>query len=79
MSHEINKYEIIKGPTSEEDPTVNKKVKVKYEDNEGIEHVEEFDHMPSRVFQHEFDHMNGTDFTKKNNLNPFKNKTSEVL
>ena len=38
--------------------------KVKYEDNEGVEHVEQFDHMPSRVFQHEFDHMNGTDFTK---------------
>ena len=41
-----------------------KKIKVKYTDNDGKEHTEDLDHMPSRVFQHEFDHMNGTDFTK---------------
>ena len=41
-----------------------KKIKVKYTDNDGIECTEDLDHMPSRVFQHEFDHMNGTDFTK---------------
>ena len=41
-----------------------KTCKVKYTDNDGKEHIEDLDHMPSRVFQHEFDHMNGTDFTK---------------
>ena len=41
-----------------------KKIKVKYTDNDGKEHIEDLNHMPSRVFQHEFDHMNGTDFTK---------------
>ncbi len=41
-----------------------KKIKVKYTDNDGKEWTEDLDHMPSRVFQHEFDHMNGTDFTK---------------
>ena len=39
--------------------------KVKYTDNDGKEHIEDLDHMPSRVFQHEFDHMEGTNFTKK--------------
>ena len=41
-----------------------KSIKVKYTDNDGKEHIEDLEHMPSRVFQHEFDHMNGTDFTK---------------
>ena len=41
-----------------------KSIKVKYTDNDGKEYIEDLDHMPSRVFQHEFDHMNGTDFTK---------------
>jgi len=41
-----------------------KTIKVKYTDNDNKEHIEDLDGMPSRVFQHEFDHMNGTDFTK---------------
>jgi len=41
-----------------------KSVKIKYTDNDNKEHTEDLDGMPSRVFQHEFDHMNGTDFTK---------------
>ena len=41
-----------------------KTIKVKYTDNDNKEHIEDLDGMPARVFQHEFDHMNGTDFTK---------------
>ena len=41
-----------------------KTIKVKYTDNDGKEWTEDLEGMPSRVFQHEFDHMNGTDFTK---------------
>ena len=41
-----------------------KSIKVKYTDNDGKEWTEDLEGMPSRVFQHEFDHMNGTDFTK---------------
>ena len=37
--------------------------------------------MPSRVFQHEFDHMNGTDFTKlvsKLKLDMAKKKVQKI-
>lgn len=38
------------------------KIKVKYRDLDGQEHVEECDGMLARVFQHEIDHLNGVLF-----------------
>ena len=36
-----------------------------YEDEKGEKHQKEFQGLPSRIFQHEYDHMEGTDFTKR--------------
>ena len=36
-----------------------------YEDEKGEKHQKEFQGPPSRIFQHEYDHMEGTDFTKR--------------
>ena len=40
-------------------------VKVKYYDMLGREHINEFKDIQSRVFQHEFDHLNGVCFVNK--------------
>jgi peptide deformylase len=44
--------------------TVNRPewIKVKYQDENGVEHVLEADSLLARVFQHEFDHLNGVLF-----------------
>ena len=34
-----------------------------YQDETGETHVETFDGLPSRIFQHEYDHMEGLNFT----------------
>ena len=36
-----------------------------YEDEKGEKHQKELVGLPSRIFQHEYDHMEGTDFTQK--------------
>ena len=36
-----------------------------YEDEKREKHEKEFIGLPSRIFQHEYDHMEGTDFTHK--------------
>tara|TARA_R100000773_G_scaffold40533_1_gene36547 strand:- start:22 stop:459 length:438 start_codon:yes stop_codon:yes gene_type:complete len=41
------------------------KIVVKYEDEEGKEHKMKLNGMASRVFQHEFDHLEGIDFTQR--------------
>jgi peptide deformylase len=41
-----------------------KSVKVKYQDINGIEHIEEFKGFPAIIVQHELDHLNGVLFTK---------------
>ncbi len=41
------------------------KVKVKYFDTDFIEHLEELNGVQARVFQHEFDHLNGKVFTDR--------------
>ena len=41
------------------------KVIVKYEDEEGKDHKITLSGFASRVFQHEFDHLNGIDFTQR--------------
>ena len=40
-------------------------VKFEYEDEKGEKHEKEFIGLSSRIFQHEYDHMEGTDFTHK--------------
>lgn len=40
-------------------------IKIKYQDADFIEHVEEFDGLLARVIQHEYDHIEGVLFTDK--------------
>ena len=40
-------------------------IDVKYEDEEGKEHKITLQGLPSRIFQHELDHLNGIDFTER--------------
>ena len=40
-------------------------IDVKYEDEEGKEHKITLQGLPSRIFQHELDHLNGIDFTQR--------------
>ena len=40
-------------------------IKVEFEDEKGKKHKRTFDGLTSRIFQHEYDHMEGTDFTQK--------------
>jgi len=40
-------------------------IKVEFEDEKGDKHKREFQGLSSRIFQHEYDHMQGTDFTQK--------------
>ena len=47
-----------------------KKIKIKYFDQNFEEHIEEFDGMNARVIQHEYDHIEGKLFVEK--LNPLK-------
>ena len=41
------------------------KIIVKYEDEDGKDHKIRLSGFASRVFQHEFDHLNGIDFTQR--------------
>ena len=41
------------------------KITVKYEDEDGKDHKISLSGFASRVFQHEFDHLNGIDFTQR--------------
>jgi len=47
-------------------------IRVKYQDVNGNEHEEEFGGLKSRVFQHEFDHLNGILFV--DHLGPMKRR-----
>ena len=40
-------------------------IKVEFVDEKGKKHKRTFDDLSSRIFQHEYDHMEGTDFTQK--------------
>jgi peptide deformylase len=40
-------------------------IKVEFEDEKGEKYERTFDGLSSRIFQHEYDHMEGTDFTQK--------------
>ncbi|MDD4970680.1 MAG: peptide deformylase [Paludibacter sp.] len=41
------------------------KIKIKYQDTEFIEHIEEFEGYKARVVQHEYDHLEGHLFTDR--------------
>ena len=41
------------------------KIIVKYEDEDGKDHKISLSGFASRIFQHEFDHLNGIDFTQR--------------
>ena len=47
-------------------------IKIKYQDEEGNEHVETYEGINARVIQHEYDHIEGVLFTEK--LKPLKKK-----
>ena len=49
-----------------------KKIKIKYFDENFVEHIEEYDGINARVIQHEYDHIEGKLFTEK--LKPLKKK-----
>ena len=53
---------------------INRKseIKIKYQDENFIDHEETFSGILSRVIQHEYDHLEGTLFTDK--ISPFKKK-----
>ena len=40
-------------------------IKVEFEDEKGKKHKRTFDDLSSRIFQHEYDHMEGIDFTQR--------------
>ncbi len=50
----------------------NKKIKIKYLDENWEEHIEEYEGINARVIQHEYDHIEGILFTEK--LKPLKRK-----
>ena len=49
-----------------------KKIKIKYFDENFVEHMQEFEGINARVIQHEYDHIEGKLFTEK--LKPLKKK-----
>lgn len=57
-------------------PGINEKVnrpyaiRIKYQDENFVEHDEEFEDFMARVIQHEYDHLNGTVFTDR--LSPIR-------
>lgn len=59
-------------PDIREDVTRPEKIKVRYQDLSGREHVEEFNDMLARVLQHEIDHLNGVLFVDR--ISPIKRK-----
>ncbi len=48
------------------------KIRMRYFDEQGKEHTEEFEDMPARIIQHEYDHIEGILFT--DHLNPLKRR-----
>lgn len=52
-------------PDIREDVFRQPKIKIKYQDENFNEHVEEFDGLIARVVQHEYDHIEGILFTDK--------------
>jgi len=45
----------------------SKSIKVRFQDMDGVVHTEKFTGMTARIFQHELDHLDGVDYTKRAN------------
>ncbi|MFT6814658.1 MAG: peptide deformylase [Sphingobacteriales bacterium] len=50
-------------PEVREDVSRKSEIKIKYYDENFKEHIEEFDGIPARIIQHEYDHIEGILFT----------------
>ena len=50
-------------PGIHEDVVRKNKIKIAYKDENGVDHVEEFEGMRARIIQHEYDHLEGLVFT----------------
>lgn len=59
-------------PNIREDVIRPEKLKIKYFDENWVEHTEEYDGMQARIIQHEFDHIEGILFT--DHLSAFKKR-----
>lgn len=59
-------------PGIREDVFRNAKVKIRYFDENWVEHEEDLDEINARIVQHEFDHIEGILFT--DHLSPFKKR-----
>ena len=59
-------------PDIREDVFRQPKIKIQYQDENFVTHVEEFDGLIARVIQHEYDHIEGILFTDK--LSSFKKR-----
>ena len=59
-------------PNIREDVSRNAKLRIKYFDENWVEHEEEYDGMKARIIQHEYDHIEGILFT--DHLTPFKRR-----
>ncbi len=59
-------------PNIREDVRRNEVVKLKYYDENWVEHIEEFDDIHARVIQHEYDHIDGILFT--DHISSFKKR-----
>jgi peptide deformylase len=52
-------------PNIREDVTRKESIKIKYLDENFVEHIEKYDDMTARVIQHEYDHIEGVLFIDK--------------
>ncbi len=52
-------------PGLHEDVVRKSKIKIRYQDEDFNTHEKEFDGMPARIIQHEYDHLEGKVFTDK--------------
>lgn len=59
-------------PGIREDVHRAERVRIRYEDEEGNEHEEEFDDIVARIIQHEYDHIEGVLFT--DHISAFKKR-----
>ncbi|UII28593.1 peptide deformylase [Fulvivirga maritima] len=59
-------------PNIREEVSRNAKIKIKYFDENWVEHEDEFDGMKARIIQHEYDHIEGILFTDY--LSPLKKR-----
>jgi len=57
-------------PDIREDVNRNAKLKIRYQDENFVEHEEEYDKITARVIQHEYDHIEGVLFI--DHISPFK-------